>query len=74
MFTFIQDITKPLAEIRKMRLQPVWPTKIILSLLTANLSTMANQLSVTSVLMQQNQRGDYELNDMASFAEVSVDF
>ena len=35
---------------------------------------MANQLSVTSVLMQQNQRGDYELNDMASFAEVSVDF
>ena len=57
-----------------MRLQPVWPTKIILSLLAANLSTTTNQLSATSVLIEQNERGDYELNDMASYAEVSVDF
>ena len=57
-----------------MCLQSIWPTKIILSLLAANLSTTANQLSATSVLIQQNQRGGYELNDMASFAEVSVDF
>ena len=57
-----------------MRLQPVWPPKIILSLLAANLSTTTNQLSATSVLIEQNDRGDYELNDMASYAEVSVDF
>ena len=52
-----------------MRLQPLWPTKIILRLLAANLSTSANQLSATSVLIQQNQHGDYKQNDMASFAE-----
>ena len=48
-----------------MRLQPLWPTKIILRLLAANL----NQLSATSVLIQQNQHGDYKQNDVASFAE-----
>ena len=70
MFTFLHDIAKPLAEISKMRLQPLWPTKIILRLLAANLSTTANQLSATSVLIQQNQHGDYKQNDnMASFAE-----
>ena len=69
MFTFLHDIAKPLAEISKMRLQPLWPTKIILRLLAANLSTSANQLSATSVLIQQNQHGDYKQNDMASFAE-----
>ena len=47
----------------------VWPTKIILRLLAANLSTTANQLSATSVLIQQNQHGDCKQNDMASFAE-----
>ena len=52
-----------------MRLQPLWPTKIILRLLAANLSTTANQLSATSVLIQQNQHGDYKQNDMASFAK-----
>ena len=52
-----------------MRLQPLWPTKIILRLLAANLSTTANQLSATSVLIQQNQHGDCKKNDMASFAE-----
>ena len=36
-----------------MRLQPL-STKIILRLLAANLSTTANQLSATSVLIQQN--------------------
>ena len=69
MFTFLHDIAKPLAEISKMRLQPLWPTKIILRLLAANLSTSANQLSATSVLIQQNQHGDYKQNDMASFAK-----
>ena len=43
--------------------------KIILRLLAASLSTTANQLSATSVLIQQNQHGDYKQNDMASFAE-----
>ena len=52
-----------------MRLQPLWPTKIILRLLAANLSTTAHQLSATSVLIQQNQHGDYKQNDMAGFAE-----
>ena len=47
----------------------VWPTKIILKLLAANLSTKANQLSATSVLLQQNQHGDCKQNDMANFAE-----
>ena len=69
MFTFLHDIAKPLAEISKMRLQPVRPTKIILRLLAANLSTSANQLSATSVLIRQNQHGDYKQNDMASFVE-----
>ena len=68
MFTFLHDIAKPLSEISKMRLQPL-STKIILRLLAANLSTTANQLSATSVLIQQNQHGDYKQNDMASFAE-----
>ena len=62
-------ITKPLAEICEMHQQPVWPTKIILRLLAGNLSTTANQLSATSVLIQQNQHGDCKQNDMASFAE-----
>ena len=69
MFTFLHDIAKPLAEISKMHSQPLWPTKIILRLLAANLSTTANQLSATSVLIQQNQHGDCKKNDMASFAE-----
>ena len=70
MFTFLHDVAKPLAEISKIHLQPVWPTKIILRLLAAtNLSTTANQLSATSVLIQQNQHGDNKQNDMASFAE-----
>ena len=69
MFTFLHDIAKPLAEISKMRLQPLWPTKITLRLLAANLSTSTNQLSATSVLIQQNQHGDYKQNDMASFAK-----
>ena len=43
--------------------------QIILRLLAANLSTTANQLSATSVLIQQNQHGDHKQNDMASFAE-----
>ena len=30
---------------------------------------MANQLSATFVLIQQNQHGNYKQNDMASFAE-----
>ena len=30
---------------------------------------MANQLSATSVLIHQNQHGNYKQNDMASFAE-----
>ena len=47
----------------------VWPTKIILRLLASNPSTTANQLSATSVLIQQNQHGDCKQNDMASFAE-----
>ena len=68
MFTFHHDIEKSLAAISKMRLQPL-PTKIILRLLAANLSTTANQLSATSVLIQQNQHGDFKQNDMASFAE-----
>ena len=41
-------MAKPLAEISK-----CWPTRIILRLLAANLSTTANQLSATSVLIQQ---------------------
>ena len=70
MFTFLHDVAKPLAEISKIHLQPVWLTKIILRLLaTTNLSTTANQLSATSVLIQQNQHGDNKQNDMASFAE-----
>ena len=69
MFTCLHDIAKPLAEISKMRLQPLWPTKIILRQLAANLSTTANQLSATCVLIQQNQHGDYKQNDMARFAE-----
>ena len=72
MFTFLHDITKPLAENSKMQQQPaaVWPTKIILRFLqAANLSTTANQLTATSVLIQQNQHGDCKQNDMASFAE-----
>ena len=69
MFTFLHDIAKPLAEISKMRMQPLRPTKFILSLLAANLSTTANQLSATSVLIQQNQHGDSKQNNMASFAE-----
>ena len=36
-------------------------------LLAANLSTTANHLSLTSVLIQQNQHGDYKQNDIASF-------
>ena len=68
MFTFLHDIAKPLSEISKMRLQPL-STKIILRLLAANLSTSANQLSATSVLIQQNQHGDYKQNDMASYAQ-----
>ena len=67
--TFLHHIAKPLAEISKMYLQPVWPTKIILRLLAANLSTTANQVSATAGLIQQNQHGDYKKNDMASFAE-----
>ena len=62
-------ITKPLTEICEMHQQPVWPTKIILRLLAGNLSTTANQLSATSVLIQQNRNGDCKQNDMASFAE-----
>ena len=71
MFTFLHDIAKPLAENSKMHQQPatVWPTKIILRLLASNLSTTVNQLTATSVLIQQNQHGDYKQNDMASFAE-----
>ena len=69
MFTFLQDIAKPPADISKMYLQPVWPTKTILRLLAPNLSTTANRLSATSGLIQQNQHGDYKKNDMASFAE-----
>ena len=70
MITFLHDVAKPLAEISKMHLQPVWLTKIILRLLaTTNLSTTANQLSATSVLIQQNQHGDNKQNDLASFAE-----
>ena len=70
MITFLHDVAKPLAEISKMHLQPVWLTKIILRLLaTTNLSTTANQLSATSVLIQQNQHGDNKQNDMVSFAE-----
>ena len=72
MFTFLHDIAKPrLAENSKMHQQPagVWPTKIILRLLAAKLSTTANQLTATSVLIQQNQHGDCKKNDMASFAE-----
>ena len=70
MITFLHDVAKPLAEISKMHLQPVWLTKIILRLLaTTNLSTTANQLTATSVLIQQNQHGDNKQNDMASFAE-----
>ena len=70
MITFLHDVAKPLPEISKMHLQPVWLTKIILRLLaTTNLSTTANQLSATSVLIQQNQRGDNKQNDMVSFAE-----
>ena len=69
MFTFLQDIAKPPADISKMYLQPVWSTKTILRLLAPNLSTTANRLSATSGLIQQNQHGDYKKNDMASFAE-----
>ena len=70
MITFLHDVAKPLAEISKMHLQPVWLTKIILRLLaTTNLSTTANQLTATSVLIQQNRHGDNKQNDMASFAE-----
>ena len=70
MITFLYDVAKPLAEISKMHLQPVWLTKIILRLLaTTNLSTSANQLSATSVLIQQNQHGDNKQNDLTSFAE-----
>ena len=72
MFTFLHDIAKPLAENSKMHQQPaaVWPTKITLRLLqAANLPTTANQLTATSVLIQQNQHDDCKQNDMASFAE-----
>ena len=70
MITFLHDVAKPLAAISKMHLQPVWLTKIILRLLAiTNLSTTANQLSTTSVLIQQNQHGDNKRNDMVSFAE-----
>ena len=70
MITFLHDVAKPLAEISKMHMPPVWLTKIILRLLaTTNLSTTANQLSATSVLIQQNQHGDNKHNDMVSFAE-----
>ena len=70
MITFLHDVAKPLAEISKMHLQPVWLTKIILRLLaTTNLSTTANQLSATSVLIQQNQHGDNKQNYLTSFAE-----
>ena len=58
--TFLHHIAKPLAEISKMYLQPVWPTKIILRLLAANLSTTANQVSATASLIQQKQHGDYK--------------
>ena len=68
MFTFLHDIAKPLAEISKMLLQPLWLAKIIRRLLAANLSTWANQLSATSVLIQQNQHGDYKQNDIAMLA------
>ena len=63
-------MAKPLTENSKMHLQPaaVRPTKIILRLLAANLSTTANELSAASVLIQQNQHGDCKQNDMASFA------
>ena len=48
MITFLHDVAKPLAEISKMHLPPVWLTKIILRLLaTTNLSTTANQLTAT---------------------------
>ena len=70
MLAFLYYISKPLAENSKMRQQPAaWPTKIILRLQAANLSTTANQLSAASVLIQQNQHGDYKQNNMASFAE-----
>ena len=71
MFTFLHNMAKPLTENSKMHLQPaaVRPTKIILRLLAANLSTTANELSAASVLIQQNQHGDYKQNDMASSAE-----
>ena len=71
MFTFLHNMAKPLTENSKMHLQPaaVRPTKIILRLLAANLSTTANELSAASVLIQQNQHGDCKQNDMASFAE-----
>ena len=36
----------------------------IVRLLAANLSTSANQLPATSVLIQQNQHGDYKQNDI----------
>ena len=70
MITFLHYVAKPLAEISKMHLQPVWLTKIILRLLaTTNLPTTANQLSAISVLIQQNQHGNNKQNDMVSFAE-----
>ena len=70
MFTFLHHVAKPLAEISKIHLPPFWPTKIIHTLLAAaNLSTTENQLSATSVLIQQNWHGDNKQNDLASFAE-----
>ena len=38
-------------------------------LLAANLPTTANQLSATSVLIQENQHGDCKQSDIVSFAE-----
>ena len=46
-------------------------TFVIISqkLLAANLPTTANQLSATSVLIQENQHGDCKQSDIVSFAE-----
>ena len=60
MFTFLHDIAKPLAEIsdhpQATSCTPIYLGKPV-------------TLSATSVLIQQNQHGDYKQNDMASFAE-----
>ena len=59
MFTIFFAISQSLSpKSTKCISSPVWPSKIILRLLAATLSTTAIQLSATSVLIQQNQRGD----------------